>query len=54
MRAPGAEGENQRLERESKLAVELSLKEEEEVERGLMQAVEWSEKEVDPLPPPKS
>jgi hypothetical protein len=52
MRAPGAEGENQRLERESKLAVGLSLKEEEEVERGLMQAAEWSEREVDALPPP--
>ena len=51
---PGAEGEDERFERDTKMMIELSLKEEEEVEQGLMQAAKQSEREVDALAPPKS
>jgi len=51
--APGPEAEDERLERETKMAMELSLKEEEEFERGLME-VASTEKGVDTPPPSKS
>jgi len=52
-RLPNTEDEDERFERETKMATELSLKKKEEFERGLMQA-EWNEREVEALPLPKT
>ena len=51
-RAPSVADEEQ-VERETKIAMELSLKEGEEVERGLMQAADCTER-VEGLPRPKA
>lgn len=51
---PHAEGENERFERETKMAMELSLKEEGEFERGSMQVAEWTESKVGALQSPRS
>lgn len=51
-RAPSVPDE-ERVERETKIAMELSLKEGEEVERGLMQAADCTER-VEGLPRPKA
>lgn len=51
-RAPSVEDE-ERVERETKMAMELSLEEGEDVERGLMQAADCTER-VEGLPRPKT
>ncbi len=52
-RAPNVEAEEERVERETKMAMALSLKEEDEFERGLMQDADFTG-EVDALPRPKT
>jgi len=52
-RGPGSEGEDEQFERETKAVMELSLKEEEAFERGLMEAA-LGEERVDSLPSSKS